>query len=236
MSSTTDSTTQLSAGRYPHPYGSTPLSPAASSTLVNVTHRTNWSRPSIKLKIPGGASDILNSVVVDTAGESLFSISSTSKHTVFVSSRGNVKVATVEWDRSSPRIIFRQRKVKCKEWLPRAAPETESRVLTQGDAQFIWMNQSTSGYIIPANRHGLGVARWHINSNSDELHLQIFQEALVESGLLEAIVLSLVLLRSGRSLGDTLEGLCWQDPSVNGLRPLGAMPVPSLSVVRVLPP
>jgi len=43
-----------------------------------------------------------------------------------------------------------------------------------------------------------------MHSHSDELGLEIFQEAEVESGLLEAIVLSLVLLRSGRSLGDTL--------------------------------
>ena len=170
MSSTADEPTQLSAGEYPHPYGSAYLSPAPSSTLVNVANSTNRSRPSIKLKIPG-ASDILNSVVVDAAGQSLFSISSTSKRTTFVSNRGDVKVATIEWDRPSPLITLRQRKVKCKEWLPRAAPETEyipipvsayydsdpdcarSRVLTQGDTQFIWMGQSTSGYVRIRSRH-----------------------------------------------------------------------------------
>ena len=54
--------------------------------------------------------------------------------------------------------------------------------------------------LVPANRSGLAVARWHVNSRSDDLDLEIFQEALVEPGLLEAIVLSVVLLRSGRSL------------------------------------
>jgi len=54
--------------------------------------------------------------------------------------------------------------------------------------------------IIPANRPGLAIARWHVSSHSDDLDLEIFQEALVEPGILEAIVLSLVLLRSGRSL------------------------------------
>jgi len=54
--------------------------------------------------------------------------------------------------------------------------------------------------LIPANRPGLAVARWHVSSRSDDLDLEIFQEALVEPGLLEAIVLSLVLLRSGRTL------------------------------------
>jgi len=36
------------------------------------------------------------------------------------------------------------------------------------------------------------------------MRLEIFQEALVQSGLLEAMILSLILLRSGRSLGDAL--------------------------------
>jgi hypothetical protein len=56
--------------------------------------------------------------------------------------------------------------------------------------------------LIPANRPGLAVARWHVSSRSDDLDLEIFQEALVEQGLLEAIVLSVVLLRSGRPLDE----------------------------------
>ena len=56
--------------------------------------------------------------------------------------------------------------------------------------------------LIPANRPGLAIARWRVKSRTDELRLEIFQEALVESGLLEAIVLSAVLIRSGRPLGD----------------------------------
>jgi hypothetical protein len=59
--------------------------------------------------------------------------------------------------------------------------------------------------LIPANRPGLAVARWRVSSHSDDLDLEIFQEALVEPGLLEAIFLSVVLLRSGRALGDTTE-------------------------------
>jgi hypothetical protein len=55
--------------------------------------------------------------------------------------------------------------------------------------------------LIPANRPGLSVARWHISSHSDDLDMEIFQEALVEPGLLEAIILSVILLQSGRSLG-----------------------------------
>ena len=46
-------------------------------------------------------------------------------------------------------------------------------------------------------------------SRSDGLRLQIFQEALVEPGLLEAIVLSIILLQSGHPFGDcdTLESM-----------------------------
>ena len=54
--------------------------------------------------------------------------------------------------------------------------------------------------LIPANRPGLAVARWRVSSDSDDLDMEIFEEALVEVGLLEAIVISVVLLRSGRSL------------------------------------
>jgi hypothetical protein len=57
--------------------------------------------------------------------------------------------------------------------------------------------------LLPTNRPGLAVARWRIKSRSDDLRLEIFQDALVEPDLLEAIVLSVVLLQSGRSFGDT---------------------------------
>ena len=59
--------------------------------------------------------------------------------------------------------------------------------------------------LIPANRPGVVVARWLVNSRTDELRLEIFQEALIESGLLEAIVLSIVLIRSGHSLGNPID-------------------------------
>ena len=59
--------------------------------------------------------------------------------------------------------------------------------------------------LIPTDRPGLAVAKWQTESGSDELRLKIFQVALVEPGLLEAIVLSIVLLQSGNSFGDGLE-------------------------------
>ena len=51
------------------------------------------------------------------------------------------------------------------------------------------------------------MAKWRTKSRTDELRLQIFQEALVEPGLLEAIVLSTVLLQSGYSFGDAVQSI-----------------------------
>ena len=64
-----------------------------------------------------------------------------------------------------------------------------------------------SSQLIAANQSGLPVARWQIMGHTDELILEVFQESPVDSGLLEAIVLSVVLLRSGRSLGNSDVGI-----------------------------
>ena len=127
MAATTAYAARVSAGEYPHAHGygsvSPPLTPL-SATLVNTSHHNN-ERPSVKLKIPCGQSNIVNSVVIDTAGQSLYSVSSNSKRTTLISCRNNAEVATIEWDRSSPRLVYRRKKMRCKEWLPLAGPETE---------------------------------------------------------------------------------------------------------------
>ena len=118
--------TQVSAGEYLPPHALSHASPPTipmSATLVNDAHL--HERPSVKLKIPGGSSDIFNSMVVSPSGQSLYSISSNSKRTTLVSCKDNVEVAAIEWDRSSPRMVFRRKKMKCKEWLPLAGPDTE---------------------------------------------------------------------------------------------------------------
>jgi len=201
MSARAINATQVSDGGHQETDGESPLSLPPNDLSASQVNE----RPFVKLKVTRGKSDIVNSVVVNAAGQSLFSISSDSKRTTMIACKNNVEVATVEWNRFSPRMVFRRKKMKCKEWLPLAGPE-KSRKLAHGDSQLIWMNKSsTSGHLIPANRSGLSVAGWHIKPHSDDLDLEIFQEALVESGLLEAIVVSVVLLRSGRSLGDTIE-------------------------------
>jgi hypothetical protein len=113
---------QPSDGNHQHTQSHHPVTLPSSATLVN----TNLNqRPSVKLKVASGKSNIVNSVVVNADGHSLYSISSTSKRTTVVACKDNVEVATVEWDRSSPRMVFRQKKMKCKEWLPLVGPNTE---------------------------------------------------------------------------------------------------------------
>ncbi len=58
--------------------------------------------------------------------------------------------------------------------------------------------------LIPVNRRSLAVTHWQIKPRTDEFNLEIFQEVQVEPSLLGAIVISVVLLRSGHSLGDSL--------------------------------
>jgi hypothetical protein len=141
------------------------LRASTTATLVNASP-SRTERPSIKLKIAHGKSNIINSLVLDATGQSLYSISTTSRHTTVVACKENLKVATVDWDRSSPRLVFRKKKLRCREWLPLVAPDSEyeptpfpacvhpefefkcglvrSRVFTHGDSKFIWTHSSST--------------------------------------------------------------------------------------------
>jgi len=72
-------------------------------------------------------------------------------------------------------------------------------------AEILFAGVDSLSQLIPTNRPGLAIARWKIKPRTDELNLEIFQGVplAVVSGLLDAIVLSVVLLRSGQSLGDS---------------------------------
>jgi hypothetical protein len=78
-------------------------------------------------------------------------------------------------------------------------------VSASAPAETLFAGVDALSQLIPTNRPGLAVAQWKIKSRTDKLKLEIFQEVplAVESGLLDAIVLSVVLLRSGQSLGDS---------------------------------
>lgn len=70
-----------------------------------------------------------------------------------------------------------------------------------------------SSQLIPADRPGLALARWQVNAGADELILDIFREGPIEYSLLEAIFLSVVVLRSGYSLGDSSMGFGLSNPT-----------------------
>ena len=124
---TSDTSTQGFVSGHPHrnveAYGRAPLPTPLSASLVE-TARHN-QRPSIELKISNSGAKIANAVVVGPAGRPLYSISSDSKHTKLLCHKDNAEVAIIDWDCSSPRMVFRGNKFKCKEWLPRSGPETE---------------------------------------------------------------------------------------------------------------
>jgi hypothetical protein len=102
------------------------------------------------------------------------------------------------------------------------------RIFTHGDSQHQWMQQSNcdfatresmtlydycspfrrpigSSQLILVNRLGLAVAKRRTKSCADGLHLQIFQEFLIEPGLLEVTRLSIIFLQYGQPFGDALQ-------------------------------
>ena len=118
-----------SAGN-PHLYdydGLTPPPTPLSPTLVEGPRSDE--RPSIELKISRHGANILDAVVVDPAGRPLYSISSNGSPKTLLLQRNGTEVATIDWGRSSPRMIFRGKKFKCKEWLPRTGPNTEYELM-----------------------------------------------------------------------------------------------------------
>jgi hypothetical protein len=119
-------TTQVSADKYlPHrpPSPTTSLATSLSPTLVDKSSYTE--RPSLKICfpiiIPSGSSPYFIEIVdieVFLTPMSLYRVSSSSNQTTLHSYRDNVEVANIRWDRSSPRMVFRRKKIKCKAWLP----------------------------------------------------------------------------------------------------------------------
>ena len=91
-------------------------------------------RPFIELKFSIGGANILNAVVTDSIGQPLYTMTSDEGR---CSQRDNTKVATIVWDRHSPRMVFRGKKVKRKEWLPRAGPDTECVLMLMTHASLL---------------------------------------------------------------------------------------------------
>lgn len=119
--------TQVFVSEHPHWHPDThvkaPPSPIPSHASSSVEATRHDDRPSIQLKFSSSGAKIVNAVVVDPAGRPLYTISGDSKRTKLLFH--STEVATVDWDHSSPRMVFRGKKMKCKKWLRRVGPKTE---------------------------------------------------------------------------------------------------------------
>ena len=117
---------QVDARQYPHSYvhGKTSQFTTPRNAALAKAPPCN-ERPSIELKISSRGAKILNAVVADSASRPLYSISSDESRTTLLSQRDSSKVATINWDRSSPRMVFRGKKFKCKEWLHYVESDSE---------------------------------------------------------------------------------------------------------------
>ena len=118
---------QVDARQYPHPdvHGKASHFPTPWNAALVVKAPPCDERPSIEFKISSRGAKILNSTVVDSTSRPLYSISSDESRTTLLAQRDSSKVATINWDHSSPRMAFRGKKFKCKDWLPYAGPDTE---------------------------------------------------------------------------------------------------------------
>jgi hypothetical protein len=143
--------------------------PSSNTSLVESTRYTE--RPSIELKFSSSGAKITNAVVVDPVGRPLYSISSDSKCTKLLSHKDNTEVATIDWERQSPRMVFRGKKHKCHKWLRSAGPNTKyvlmpllharrslswdgmvirSRIFVHGDSRFRWLERPSHGFVSPS--------------------------------------------------------------------------------------
>ena len=81
--------------------------------------------PTNELKSSSSGANILNAVVADSAGRTLYTVTIDDGRTKLRSQRDNSNVAIIDWVCRSPRMVFCWKKVKCKEWLPHPGPDTE---------------------------------------------------------------------------------------------------------------
>lgn len=192
---------------------------------------------------------MLNAAILDAAGRALYTTSSDAKLKKTTVRRAAVPapysdscpdagedLARVGWDRASPRVRFladvdgteppqksKKYKVKCKEWLPRAGADTQSRVLTVHGARYtIRERKGATGYLFCSKDNDanasplLPLARWRTKPDTQSQQLEVFDDACATPGLLDALVLALVMLQSGQPLGDAPDCLNLASPMFSG--------------------
>lgn len=206
-------------------------------------------RASRKFRITAApGSGMLNATILDAAGRTLYTTSSDAKLKKTTVRRAAVlapypdsdldagkELARIGWDRSSPRVRFladvdgtelpkksKKHKTKCKEWLPRAGADTQSRVLTvHGTRYTITERKGANGYLLCSKDDAdasplLPLARWRTMSGAQSQQLEVFDEACAAPGLLDALVLALVVVQSGQPLGDAPDCLNMASPMFSG--------------------
>ncbi|KAI0042017.1 hypothetical protein FA95DRAFT_627262 [Auriscalpium vulgare] len=156
-------------------------------------------RHSVTFRFSTPKTAILNSAVHDPYGKTPFSVHSPDKkHTIVSASNGSV-IARIDWDHSSPVIEYGGKKIKAKEWIP-FHKESQSRKLTFEGKVYNWTTRETTNYLEPSDRPGYSYVVWH--DSTDDVILDVYQDALVIPGLLEAAILGVVLMQSGHPIGD----------------------------------
>jgi len=147
-----------------------------------------------------------------------------------VTAEDGEQLARFGWDRASPRVRFgpaldkrqkrKQRKVKCKEWLPLADSNSgvtsnlQSRILTLDGARYsITERKGGVGYLLRVDDEHtfplLPLARWRTAPDSKSQQLEVFDGACAIPGLFDAFVLGLIVLQSAQQLGDVPD---WASP------------------------
>ncbi|THH17434.1 hypothetical protein EW146_g3375 [Bondarzewia mesenterica] len=161
-------------------------------------------RHSVVFKFSGTNKTILNSQVDDPYGKSPFSVSTPKKKvTTFRAVDGTV-IAVIDWDHSSPVMEYRGNKIKIKEWLPLKKDDKSSRTFVHEGKHYDWNTRDQIVYLEPSDRPGHHVAIWRDPTGVAEV--EVFQEALVIPGMLEACLLAVMLMQSGHSFGESSGG------------------------------
>ncbi|KAI0065781.1 hypothetical protein BV25DRAFT_1913221 [Artomyces pyxidatus] len=156
------------------------------------------ARHFVTFRFSGTKKTILNSQVHDPYGKTPFTVQSDKKHSVIHASNGSV-IAKFDWDHSSPVMEYAGKKMKCKEWIP-YHKESGTRKLTFEGKVYDWSTREKTNYFEPSDQPGFPYVVWH--DETDEVVIDVYQEALVIPGLLEAAIASIVIMQSGHPVGD----------------------------------
>ncbi|TFY73657.1 hypothetical protein EWM64_g10355, partial [Hericium alpestre] len=125
----------------------------------------------------------------------------TEKKRTVVSGRGGEVLVEIDWDHSSPRLVYRgEKKRKLKEWIP--LKENKSfRQIKYLEKKYRWTARDECVVLEPAEKPGYPYAVCR-DGEGGSILLEVFQEALDIAGLLEMCVVGVVAMQSGKKLGD----------------------------------